>query len=122
VVALVLWWGHELDLPGVFAACGMVAGLVVASCHAALVRGRHAAAQAQIVACALAGAALALSVAQSSVRFDFYRLWAGEVSRLGEHALALTLYRKAERYAPQGRSRANKIRELERRLGRRDPG
>ncbi|MEM1007704.1 MAG: hypothetical protein AAGJ35_01750 [Myxococcota bacterium] len=53
----------------------------------------------------------------SSVRYDLYRFWGGDLKRRGKLKRALHMYRKAQRYVPPGvRGRAHVIRRLERRL------
>ncbi len=108
--------GLRLDLPGAPAACtlGGLAFLV------ALYRAHRAGAADVLAQWALAGVVACVclwgSITLTPVRFDFYRRWAGELSRLGELDTALALYRKAEAYAPPGASRAKQIEALERRL------
>ncbi|MFT3923534.1 MAG: hypothetical protein QM778_13455 [Myxococcales bacterium] len=115
---LMLACGVGLDLPGAIVACGATSLWLVA-----VLAGRHVRSEAgaperwalsAVVACASLWCALTLT----PVRFDFYRRWAGEISRLGQTAQALTLYRKAEKYAPPGASRARQIEFLERQLGK----
>jgi hypothetical protein len=76
-------------------------------------------------ACAAHDLALSLSLSLAvtltcltwgDVRFDYYRRLAGELRRMGQLPEALELYRKAERYAPGGESRAGVIRAIEREL------
>ncbi len=54
------------------------------------------------------------TVNASSVRYDLYRMWGGDLYRRGEYKASLSIYRKGERYAPAGQSRAKKIRQIER--------
>jgi len=54
-----------------------------------------------------------LVLTQSDVRFDYYRRAGGELLGLGQLEVALSMYRKANRYAGPGRSRKKQIRELE---------
>ncbi len=103
-----------LDLPGTSAAC------VAFSLFVALSFVRKTASPASraggVAAALVAGAVLLVAVSASPVRFNLYRRWAGEVERLNQPEVALKLYKKAERYAPRGHSRAAKIEQLERRL------
>jgi hypothetical protein len=59
---------------------------------------------------------LLLALSASEIRFDYYRRAAGEMRRMGRLQESLDLYRKAERHAPVGRSRAEVIHSLERQL------
>lgn len=116
LVGAAAWLGAYVDVPGGLAACVGMAGLAVLTCGYFVRRGQSERVQPLIAACAIAGVSCLLCLTQTEVRFHLYRRWAGEVARLGESALALELYRKAERYAPPGQTRAHKIRELERKL------
>lgn len=68
---------------------------------------------------ALTALALWSSLALSPVPFDFYRRTGGELARMGLTEQAIDMYKRGERYAPRGRSRAKKIRELEAELSAR---
>jgi hypothetical protein len=57
-----------------------------------------------------------IAIAQSPVRWDFYRYLGGDLARRGELRPALEAYRKGELYAPKGESRADKIEQIEQRL------
>ncbi len=67
---------------------------------------------------AISTIALWVSLTQTSVPFDYYRRAAGELQHMGQLSEALSAYRMAERYAPKGRSRLEKIRALEAELAR----
>jgi hypothetical protein len=108
--------GGALDLPGAMLGCGIVGGLGALALWRAARREDREALRSRLLAGLLACAALWAAIGLSSVRFDFYRLWAGELARMGELQRALTLYRKAETYAPAGKSRASQIERLEREL------
>jgi hypothetical protein len=56
------------------------------------------------------------SISLSTVRFDYYRRTAGELSRMGQTAEALANYRKADEVGMWGANRRKKIRELEKQL------
>jgi hypothetical protein len=116
--ALLVGSAARIDLPGVLPACAVVLALGAGAGFVALRRARFEVWQGSMLAGLIATGCLVLALTQTAVRFDFYRRWAGEVARLGEPELALALYRKAERYAPPGRSRARQIRDLERQLAR----
>lgn len=111
--------GIGLDLPGAVWACALFALLLLVALWRAAVGGHAGELERWALASVIACAGLWCSVTLTSVRFDFYRRWAGEVSRLGELELALALYRKADEYAPPGTSRATQIEHLERELDRR---
>jgi hypothetical protein len=67
---------------------------------------------------AIAALGMWAAIAQSPVRWDFYRYLGGDLSRRGELQAALDIYERGERYAPEGESRMNKINELRRKLGK----
>ena len=52
----------------------------------------------------------------SSIRYDLYRWWGGDLRRRTEYRQALEMYKKAQRYAPPGKSRQKQIEQLERYL------
>jgi hypothetical protein len=106
--------GVGLDLPGALAACGIACLGVLAALFRAYRQQLPGAIEQRTLAGVIACASLWGAISLSSVRFDFYRRWAGETSRLGEIDQAITLYRKAEAYAPPGASRARQIEQLER--------
>lgn len=115
-----------LDLPGAAAACAAfglftLGGLGGSGLGSHASRGAEGRARRLLVAASIATCALWASLGLGEVRFDFYRRWAGEVQRLGQRELALALYKKAERYAPEGQSRARQIQELERKLSASPP-
>jgi hypothetical protein len=70
-----------------------------------------------IVASAVAGMVMWLAIAASPVRWDFYRYLGGDLMRRDEPEAALEAYLRGERYAPPGKSRADKIEQLRERLG-----
>ena len=100
--------GHVVDLPGAHAA-GVIAGVTLV-----LVVGRavwHARFGEAHLATACTGLAALLawtSIAQSEVRFDYYRLVAGAHRRQSHWEAALDAYVKANRYAPAGKDRRDR--------------
>lgn len=118
--ALLVMVGYLLDLPGAIAATA-IAGAAVVTLSAFALRGTGRFDPRPIaVASACAAACLWGAIASTSVRFDYYRYLGGDQSRRGELEAALETYRRGERYAKPGQSRASKIADLERRLGRRN--
>lgn len=110
--------GYWANLPGAFAAC-VVAALGLLSTAGALgLRTHWARARQYAVAGGVGATCLWLALAASDVRWDFYRYLGGDLRRRGHLEAALEAYVEGERYAPAGQSRADKIRELKRRLGR----
>jgi hypothetical protein len=113
VAACIVIIGSRVGLPGVQAASAFFACMVL-GWGTLLARKASAA-----VAVRFAGAAIAcsglcwLALTQSEVRFDYYRRTAGELLTLGELEPALAAYREAERYAPPGKSRRNRIEAIE---------
>ena len=59
-----------------------------------------------------------IAIAASPVRWDYYRYRAGDLDKRGELEAALEAYEHGERYAPKGETRAGKIREIRRKLGK----
>jgi hypothetical protein len=55
----------------------------------------------------------------SSIRYDLYRWWGGDLRRRAEYSQALEIYKKAQRYAPPGKSRQKQIEQLEKYLQQR---
>ncbi|MCB9639470.1 MAG: hypothetical protein H6727_11315 [Myxococcales bacterium] len=53
------------------------------------------------------------SMTFSHTRYDLYRWWGGDLYRRAEYTQSLLVYRKAEKYAPKGKSRAKKMRRIE---------
>ena len=116
--ALTVFAGRALDLPGAPQAALVVAVLLLVR---AVVSARSAAGRARLQREALATVAavglLWLSVTNSDVRYDYYRFVGGDLSRRDRLEDALSAYLKAERYAPEGESRKDKIARLKRQLG-----
>ncbi|MDD9942700.1 MAG: HTTM domain-containing protein [Myxococcales bacterium] len=118
VAGMLYYVGRKLQLPGAEAAAALgAAALVVAGVL-------HMAARAPdrivrpALAVATATAIMWLAIAQSDVRWDFYRYLGGDLARRGHPEQALEAYLIGEAYAPEGQSRRNKIERLKRQLGR----
>lgn len=114
--------GAFVDVPGVLwaALCGLAWAL-----GWAVLRIRAGDSQAAVrvgLSTLCAAFALWYSLTQTSVRFDYYRRAAGELARMERLEEALENYRKAEAYAPPGKSRRAKIEELEAQLRARKRG
>lgn len=92
--------GHLVDLPGSLVA-GAVGGIaLVLGVGWLSSKGRVIQARPWILAAGAAGLAMWLSIASSSVRYDYYRFVGGDMRRRGELERSLEAYEKANRYAP----------------------
>jgi hypothetical protein len=114
--------GTRLDLPGAKAVC-VTAGAVFGA--GALVTSRwcgDAVAQRSALAAAAAAAVMWAAIAQSTVRYDYYRYLAHDLSSRDELRPALAAYLKAERYAPAGESRRDQIEKLRKRIRQAEDG
>ncbi len=106
--------GVEIDLPGSYAAA-MAVGLV------ALALGLGAMFRPDLRdplgrAAGVLGIAMLscwFSMTHGTARYDFYRFAGGDFRRRGEHRAALEAYREANRYAPPGGSREDRVHEME---------
>jgi hypothetical protein len=108
--------GTRLDLPGAKGVC-VATGAVL--CAGAFIASRwrgHVAAQQSAIAAAVAAAVMWGAIAQSSVRYDYYRYLAHDLSTRNELEPALAAYLKAERYAPPGESRRDQIEKLRKKI------
>ena len=114
--ALLATVGPLIDLPGAVPACAVAAGALVAFALLQVRRRRDP--RLAIAASAVAGMAMWLAIAASPVRWDFYRYLGGDLTRRDEPEAALEAYERGERYAPPGKSRADKIKQLRKRLDR----
>lgn len=104
----------EADLPGVLeASLGVYFGGLLWTSQGVARRRTRLGFRAWSSLCASFVAFLTL-LGSGQVRFDYYRRLAGELSRMGQLSQSLEFYRRAERYAPDGQSRRERIRELER--------
>jgi hypothetical protein len=114
--ALLLMVGKLIDLPGAIAACAVAALALLVVAFAGVRRGHDP--RRHIAATAVAGMVMWIAIAASPVRWDFYRYLGGDLMRRDEPEAALEAYLRGERYAPPGKSRADKIEQLRERLGR----
>jgi hypothetical protein len=108
--------GAALDLPGAARAGVLAAAATGAFAAFALARGQAARGARCAIASAAAAAACWITIAATTVRFDFYRYLGGDLKRRGDLAGALAAYEKAEAYAPADRSRRKEIEELRQRI------
>jgi hypothetical protein len=106
--------GTEIDLPGAYGASALVGFAALVLGVGALLReplrpqlGRAAG------ALGLAMLACVWSMTQGTERYDFYRFAGGDFRRRGEYENALEAYREANRYAPPGQSREERVHEME---------
>ncbi len=116
-LCLLIGMGAILDLPGAALAIGVVAILIAVAAYLDHRAGSDV--RAYAVGALIAAAALFLSVTQTEVRFDYYRLGGGEYRRMGELEIALEHYVKANRYAPEDRDRRRQEAEVRAELERR---
>jgi hypothetical protein len=114
--ALLLVAGSQLDLPGALAASGIAAAALVAVTVWAWFAHPRRDPRRWAAAAALAATGMWLTIAQSPVRWDFYRFLGGDLKRRGEAEAALAAYEHGEKYAPPGASRASRITELRKQL------
>lgn len=90
--------GWSLDLPGALTATIIASVAVVASVMFHIQRDERAVAREHALGTLVVALLCWFSIAQSDVRFDFYRFVGGEYRRHQEPALALEAYEKANRY------------------------
>ena len=105
--------GQLADLPGAMNAALLLL-LVLAIVVGAALGGRLPRREALpfALACALAGTLLSAWVHVSPARFDYYRFAGGDFRRRLEYEEALHAYERANRYAPPGESRDDRIDEM----------
>jgi hypothetical protein len=108
--------GFLIDLPGALGASAIAGGVLLALTLWRVVHGDRARPKRWTTASLLAAIAMWLAITLSPVRYDFYRYLGGDLKRRDQPAEALQAYARAERYAPEGKSRAKQIRELRQRL------
>lgn len=118
VGALAITAAMDVNLPGVGPAMWLVALVLVGFAGYALTEGEATRVVRPALVTAAACAVMWLTLTQSEVRWDFYRYLGGDLSRRGQLEAALDAYETGEAYAPQGKSRGEKIRKLRRQLGR----
>jgi hypothetical protein len=114
--ALVIAIGALVDLPGALLMAVMSALLLLALALFASARGVDP--RRWGLAAASAAALMWVAIAASPVRWDYYRFRAGDLDKRGEDEAALVAYESAERYAPPGQTRLNKIERLRKKLKR----
>jgi Vitamin K-dependent gamma-carboxylase len=110
--------GYVIPLPGARAASWSLAMLLVVRIAISLKNGAIERWEGDRLALNAAATTFLmwLALTQTAVPFDYYRRTAGELSRMGRLEEALSAYRLAERFAPEGQSRAATIREIQREL------
>ncbi|MCG8555303.1 MAG: hypothetical protein MJD61_08450 [Proteobacteria bacterium] len=119
VAGLALWTGWSIDLPGVFGATLLVGlGLLVRAAVALHSTRQRTLLRRYLLSTGLSAALLWLAVARGSVRFDYYRFVGSDLRHRGELEAALEAYVKADRHAPEGKSRRKQIDKLKRLLAR----
>jgi hypothetical protein len=115
---LLLAVGKDIELPGVFAACATLAGLLVGGAAWSAFSRRSQGSRSYPLAAAVAALVMWLAISSSNVRWDYYRYLGGDLLRRNELEAALRVYETGERYAPPGESRASQMEALRRQLGR----
>lgn len=110
--------GYMVDLPGALVACGLAGGALLGAVGWLATRRDFASCRRWAAASTAAGLCFWIAIATSPARYDYYRYLGGDLRRRGEPAAALEAYLKAERYAPAGTSRRDKIDELREELGK----
>ncbi len=106
--------GVEIDLPGAYTtsiAIGLVAlalgvGAMMRPAHRPTLGRAAAALGVAMIACGI-------SMTQGNERYDFYRFAGGDFRRRHEYRQALEAYVEANRYAPPGESREDRVHEME---------
>ena len=88
----------QLDLPGAAGAAFVVAALLIGGGIWSMRRGHYAEARGWGLGALVAAACMWLSIAETDVRYDYYRFVGGDHKRRGELAEALEAYSKANRY------------------------
>ena len=108
--------GARLDLPGTTIVCASIGIVLALGTFVTSWRAGQLAAQRYAIAGLLAAGVLWGAFAQSSVRYDYYRYLGYDLEARGTLRAALTAYLKAERYAPAGESRKDRIDSLRRKI------
>ena len=107
--------GMLIDLPGALETGALAGALLVVVTLVLRVR-KGVDPRPHVLATAVAAGLMWLAIAVSPVRWDFYRFLGGDLTRRDELPAALEAYRRGERYAPPGETRADKIADIEQRL------
>lgn len=106
--------GVEIDLPGAYSAALAVGIVGLGIGLLALARPEKRAVFARASgSLAIAMLACWLTMTSGTERYDFYRFAGGDFRRRHEYRAALDAYREANRYAPEGESREDRVREME---------
>lgn len=108
--------GMQLDLPGAVPGCITAAAVLAVAVIVASVRGKAVEARPLVLGTGAAAALMWLAIANSEVRWDYYRFLGGDLKRRGEPAAALEAYERGERYAPHGKTRRDEIDSLRKQL------
>lgn len=119
-VASLVVLGQVADLPGAEGASAIavtvLVGVAIGAAGGLVARSRSI----QIaLACAVAGLAHAGWLNATDARFDFYRFAGGDFRRRLEYEAALESYVRANRYAPPGQRRDDRIEEMRERIRQR---
>lgn len=98
---LLPFFGQRVDLPGAFEVTLLISGGLVISAAVSAAR-KTSLGQIRLwsVVLIMGGAMMWLSIAQSDVRFDYYRFVGGDMRRRGQLERSLEAYILANRYAP----------------------
>jgi hypothetical protein len=108
------WAGVDIDLPGAYPAAVAVGLASLALGVATLLRPLERAAFGRACAALCIGMlACWASMTHGQERYDFYRFAGGDFRRRHEYQRALDDYREANRYAPPGESREDRVHEME---------
>ena len=100
VAAALGLFGRWLDLPGATISCSIAGATLLASVVLAVARGATWQISRQVIAFGLAAMVLWIAIANSAVRYSFYRGIGTDEKFLGRASDALTAYLRAERYVP----------------------
>jgi hypothetical protein len=113
---LVFGTAYLLDLPGARAAAIVAIVGLAALVTVALAKQRTSAARGSALALGFSALLMWGAIANTDVRWDYYRFLGGDLQRRGELQNALDAYVRGERYAPKGSSRRQSIDNLRRQL------
>jgi hypothetical protein len=106
--------GTEVDIPGAYECSVLVAIASFVAGLSGMMRPELGSDRTRgVVAAGVAMLVLYLSVATAGERYDYYRFAGGDFRRRHEYRQALEAYRAADRYAPEGESRATQIQQME---------
>ncbi|MCA9600846.1 MAG: hypothetical protein KC417_02410, partial [Myxococcales bacterium] len=108
----------SVDMPGVTAAISLGMASIAVGVFVAARRGRLGVPWRMNAAAFVGALALWAAFSLSETRYDFYRFAGGDARKRGEYERALEAYQKADRYAPEGKSRRAEVEAMKRALGR----